>query len=98
MRCGSIVARISVPATARPYNHHHAYCLFYNEGTCGVCIKRCPVGAVSKEGHDKKKCREYVEGPIARHARDAYGVEAYGCGLCQTKVPCESRIPVKEKK
>jgi epoxyqueuosine reductase QueG len=98
MRCGSIVARISVPATARPYNHHHAYCLFYNKGTCGVCVKRCPVGALSKEGHDKKKCREYVEGPIARHARDAYGVEAYGCGLCQTKVPCESGIPVKEKK
>ena len=98
MRCGSIVARISVPATARAYNDHHAYCLFYSKGTCGVCIKRCPAGAVSKEGHDKKKCREYVEGPIAQHARNAYGVEAYGCGLCQTNVPCESGIPGKEKK
>jgi epoxyqueuosine reductase len=98
MRCGSIVARISVPATARPYNDHHAYCLFYSKGTCGMCIKRCPAGAVSKEGHDKKKCREYVEGPVARHARNAYGVEAYGCGLCQTNVPCESGIPGKEKK
>jgi epoxyqueuosine reductase len=53
-----------------------------------------PVGAVSNKGHDKKKCRDYLEGPIVRHARDTYGVEAYGCGLCQTKVPCESGIPV----
>ena len=27
MRCGSVVARISIPATARPYKDHHAYCL-----------------------------------------------------------------------
>ncbi len=98
MRCGSVVARISVPATARPYNDHHTYCLFYNKGTCGECIKRCPIGALSKQGHDKKKCREYIEGPNVQHARNAYGVEAYGCGLCQTKVPCESRIPVEDKK
>jgi hypothetical protein len=22
-----------------------------------------------------------------------YGFDGYGCGLCQTKVPCESKIP-----
>ncbi len=93
MRCGSVVARIALPPTARPYTDHHAYCLHYAKGTCGACIKRCPAGAISREGHDKKKCREYLEGPIAGHARDVYGVEAYGCGLCQTKVPCESAIP-----
>ncbi len=94
MRLGSVIARISIPATPRPYQDHHAYCLFYSKGTCGACIKRCPAGAVSRAGHDKKMCREYVEGPIVRHARESYGIEAYGCGLCQTKVPCESGIPV----
>jgi ferredoxin len=93
MRLGSIVARVSIPATSRPYQDHHAYCLFHRKGTCGACIKRCPVGAISKEGHDKKICREYVEGPIVRHARETFGIEAYGCGLCQTRVPCESGIP-----
>jgi epoxyqueuosine reductase len=98
MRCGSVIARVSVPSSKRPYTNHHEYCLFYAKGTCGACIKRCPVDAISKEGgHDKKKCREYLEGPIARHARDAYGIEAYGCGLCQTKVPCQSGIPAKGK-
>lgn len=98
MRCGSVVARISVSPTPRYYKDHHAYCLFYSKGICGACIKRCPAGAVSKMGHNKKKCREYLEGPIARHARDIYGIEAYGCGLCQTKVPCESGIPVSVNK
>src|SRR5690606_4519617 len=48
MRCGSVVARIQIPSTPRPYDDHHAYCLFYSKGTCGVCITRCPGGAVSK--------------------------------------------------
>ena len=50
------------------------------------------------EGHDKPKCKEGIETVQAAHATEAYGLEAYGCGLCQTKVPCESRIPsVKTK-
>jgi epoxyqueuosine reductase len=97
IRCGSVVARISVSDAPRPYKTHHAYCLFYAKGTCGACIKRCPAGALSEKGHDKKKCLAYLEGPILGHAESAYGLygpDAYGCGLCQTKVPCESRIPV----
>ena len=98
MRCGSVVAHLAIPPTPRPYQDHHAYCLFYSQGTCGACVKRCPVQAISKEaGHNKKRCRDYVEGPILQHARDTYGIEAYGCGLCQTKVPCESGIPVKKE-
>ncbi|MBM4429223.1 MAG: epoxyqueuosine reductase [Chloroflexi bacterium] len=93
MRCGSVVARIPLEPTPRSYSDRHAYCLFYSKGTCGVCIKRCPAGAISEKGHDKKKCGDYVNGPAARHAREAYGIEGYGCGLCQTKVPCESGIP-----
>ena len=51
MRCGSVVARIKIPATPRPYKHHREYCLFFTKGTCGKCIKRCPAEAVTKEGH-----------------------------------------------
>lgn len=28
MRTGSVIARINIPATMRPYSDHHAYCLF----------------------------------------------------------------------
>jgi epoxyqueuosine reductase len=44
VRCGSVVARISVHPTPRPYKDHRAYCLFYRKGICGACIKRCPSG------------------------------------------------------
>jgi hypothetical protein len=28
------------------------------------------------------------------YIKSRYGFEGKGCGLCQTRVPCESRIPV----
>jgi len=97
MRCGSLVARFSTPPTPRPYADPHQYCLFFAEGTCGKCMSRCPAGAITPSGHDKLKCQAYLGGAIAKHAKEAYGLEAYGCGLCQTKVPCESRIPSSRK-
>jgi ferredoxin len=44
------VARIKVPATPRPYQDHHAYCLFFSKGICGKCIKRCPADAIDIVG------------------------------------------------
>ncbi|MDF3000292.1 MAG: (Fe-S)-binding protein [Bacillota bacterium] len=32
------------------------YCLYKKNGSCGVCMKRCPAGAISAEGYDRKKC------------------------------------------
>jgi epoxyqueuosine reductase len=93
MRCGSVIARISIPPTKRLHNDHHAYCLFYSKGTCGKCIKRCPAGAITREGHNKEKCMEYVYTVTSPYVRAQFGFDSYGCGLCQTKVPCESKIP-----
>ena len=96
MRTGSVVARCRIQASPRPYTDHHAYCLFYATGTCGKCIKRCPVGAVSENGHDKEKCKAYMRGDQVRgYIKEQYGFEGKGCGLCQTKVPCEAVNPVK---
>jgi epoxyqueuosine reductase len=95
MRCGSVVAHIQIPPTPRPYEKHQAYCLFYAEGTCGKCIDRCPVGAISKEGHDKRKCRDYLHPRTDEYIQTKFGFKGYGCGLCQTAVPCESRNPTE---
>jgi epoxyqueuosine reductase QueG len=94
MRCGSAVARIAAAPTARPYADHHAYCLFYVDGSCGKCIKRCPVGAVSTAGHDKQACAAYVQQVGGPSVRERFGFEIDACGLCQTGVPCAARIPV----
>jgi epoxyqueuosine reductase len=96
IRCGSVIARIQIPATPRPYKDkdHHAYCLHYAKGACGMCTSRCPTGAVTKSGHDKKACVSQY-GPTNAYAiKIGLPKEAYGCGFCQTGVPCESRIPV----
>jgi len=95
MRCGSVVARIKIPPTNRPYNDHHAYCLFFTKGLCGECIRRCPVGAITEAGHDKVKCRDYLRPVTADYVRSHFGFEGYGCGLCQTDVSCESKIPTE---
>jgi len=93
VRLGSVAARIRVPPTARPYGNHHEYCLFYSTGACTKCIERCPVQAISTNGHDKLKCRVHAVGDAADYVKLHYGFAGYGCGLCQTGVPCESKIP-----
>lgn len=93
MRCGSVVAEIDLNPTPRPYRDRHDYCLFYPDGKCGKCIERCPAGALGESGHDKQKCRDYLFNVVAPCAKARYGFESYGCGLCQTGVPCESAIP-----
>jgi epoxyqueuosine reductase len=95
IRCGSVVAKIQIPATARPYQDHHAYCLYYAKGTCGMCTTRCPAGAVTKSGgHNKMACAKQCNA-TAEYANKQLGLKSYGCGFCQTGVPCESQIPVK---
>jgi epoxyqueuosine reductase QueG len=94
IRVGSVVARIPINASPRPYDDHQAYCLFHSRGTCGECIDRCPVGAISKAGHDKLLCSAHTGKTTREFVRANFGFEGYGCGLCQTGVPCESGNPV----
>jgi hypothetical protein len=93
MRVGSVLARMPVSPARRPYSDHRAYCLFHARGTCGDCIPRCPVGALSPAGHDKRRCRTFLD-ETRPYVAKTFGFEGYGCGLCQTGVPCESGIPL----
>ncbi|MCF8074038.1 MAG: hypothetical protein K9K66_10730 [Desulfarculaceae bacterium] len=94
LRVGSVVAKVSVPPTPRPYSGHHAYCSFFVDGSCGKCIDRCPVHAISPAGHDKVRCREHLA-VSRKYVPEKFGFDGYGCGLCQVGVPCEDRIPVR---
>jgi epoxyqueuosine reductase len=95
-RCGAVVTNLPLAVTPRPYESHTSNCLYLQEGRCGRCIKRCPVGAITVDGHDKLKCAEYVYGALKPYF-DAYHVSATGCGLCQTGVPCEAGIPRRKR-
>jgi len=93
MRVGSVVTDLPLKPSQKSYPHHRANCLYYFNHTCKVCASRCPVGAITEKGHDKDKCSEYIHSFLSRTKKAEYGVKITGCGLCQTKVPCEFEIP-----
>ncbi len=98
IRCGSVVSDLALPPSPRVYENHLANCLFYQGESCRRCIDRCPADAINEQGHDKKKCREFLNNEQAAILKRLGREEGYlgrypGCGLCQTKVPCEYRIP-----
>jgi epoxyqueuosine reductase len=98
MRCGSVVTDAAIAPTRRSFKDHYAACLFYQGKECGRCIQRCPAGAISGQGHDKQKCLDYLnirqKEMVRELGREAEFIGRYpGCGLCQTRVPCEAGIP-----
>ena len=98
-RCGSVVVNMKLKPTPRTCENFRANCLFYNSGTCGDCIERCPAGALSEEGHDKSKCSIYVYQQCIEGLREEYKIDVTtGCGLCQAGVPCSTRIPKRPSK
>jgi epoxyqueuosine reductase len=92
-RCGSVITNLVLTPSPRRYQHHAENCLFCRNGSCGACIGRCPVGAITRFGHDKERCRAYGYETVVREVGKRYGVATPGCGLCQTGVPCEAGIP-----
>lgn len=95
IRLGSIVTNLPLAPTKRMYEKPYEYCLFFNGGGCSECIKRCPAQAISEKGHDKEACSLYGRVKMAEYVKRNYQIVSYGCPHCQTKVPCESTIPVK---
>jgi epoxyqueuosine reductase len=95
--CGSLITDLALPPTPRMYDNRLAYCLFYQNGSCQRCIKRCPSGAITKQGHDNTTCFKYCSDNLSKIAeklgREGYIGDHISCGLCETKVPCEDRIP-----
>jgi len=91
MRCGSLIVDYDLPTDAinRPLDPYE-YCI-----NCGDCISRCPVNAISFENrHNKIICSNHVMGTIP-YIKQNYGINIYGCGLCQVGVSCSNRIPEK---
>jgi len=101
-RCGSVVTDLALPASPRTTLTPFSNCLFYFDGSCKTCVKRCPAGAITEGGHDKIKCGAYLRdiGYSAAALKEGYDIDksVSGCGLCQVKVPCEYQVPAKKQK
>nr|MDO8079181.1 epoxyqueuosine reductase [Candidatus Freyarchaeota archaeon] len=95
-RAGSVIVNQRLDSPQRTSDIHRD-CRFFQKGSCKRCVKRCPAGAITEEGHDKNKCQEFVFKQIPT-IKEKYDIDIYACGLCQTAVPCEEKIPRKKEK
>lgn len=82
-RYGSIITTLEMPVSERPYQDIYQYCAF-----CEECIPRCPSGAIKADGKDTFVCSEYIDNEVKPKF-----TPRYGCGKCQTAVPCEYSLP-----
>ena len=99
-RLGSIILKANVDLPRRELPHYMAHCLRTQGIDCRRCIDRCPSGAITEEGMDKEKCRNYQLEHVFPDVTARYGIhDPMGCGLCQCGVPCEAMQPkIKESK
>lgn len=82
-RFGSVITDAVLEITPRPYSEPFERCT-----SCGACVSRCPVGAISMErGKDDHACNRFLGEIRERFA------PRYGCGKCQLNVPCECGVP-----
>ncbi len=93
VRLGSVVVQAQIPPTPRPTPAPFDYCLYFNGSGCTACVDRCPVGSMDGKVRDKTACAQHLEVTTAEFVQSEFGFKGYGCGLCQTGVPCESGIP-----
>lgn len=95
----SVVTELNLSADTRTAKTVTENCLYYNKGTCGVCIKRCPVNAIRKNGFDRMKCMRHMNSLESKQLIASCGGNTKantGCGLCRTNVPCESQNPMTQ--
>lgn len=82
-RLGSVVTSCVFPKKSRLYTGIYDYC-----DHCGICAERCPVRAITPAtGKRHAPCSDFLDA-VRAECRPRYG-----CGKCQTGVPCESGIP-----
>lgn len=90
-RMGSIITDMKLEPTRFI---DEEFCLFYRNGSCKVCIKRCPNHGFEIEEssvkYDRYKCNEQIYDKIVPIYLSGTGD---ACGKCMCNVPCATKIP-----
>lgn len=81
----SVITQADFEKSTRRYNSVYEYCTM-----CNACAKRCPANAISLEhGKNHIICSDFLDITVEKFK------PRYGCGKCQTDVPCSQKIPNK---
>lgn len=83
-RFGSVIVDMELEPKKRPYEETEEYCT-----KCGTCMDRCPIQAIKDDFKDKWSCSSYLDSVLELNR------PRYGCGKCQTAVPCEHMNPME---
>ena len=91
-RICSVITTLALSPTVRPYREVYGHCLYAFDGSCKICVDRCPSQAISTAGKEVFLCPKNNNG---QHFQSwGYG----SCGHCSTFVPCSRGIPPKIRK
>jgi len=86
-RLGSLVTDLPLEPTPRPPEE---FCLHKYNGSCGLCITRCPQEVLGKPRYNRHKCYELCLENATRYQE--LGL-ADVCGKCVAEVPCSYAAP-----
>ena len=64
-------------------------CLWKQDGSCGLCMKRCEAGALTADGFDRFQCLRQCIKNMERYP----GADV--CGKCTVELPCSYENPMK---
>ena len=86
--CGRIISVVTdweAEPTPKDYDGIFDYC-----ADCGACYAACPAQALSENGKEKSKCSLFLRENCAQYS------PRYGCGKCQTSMPCATKSMQKK--
>jgi len=67
-------------------------CLYFYNGSCKLCIERCPVNAIKEDGQfDRRACYQYLQ-KSEQFFDDLPSTEV--CGKCSVGLPCSFKSAV----
>jgi len=113
IRLASVVTDAPLEITLRKSDDPYANCLYYVDDNRKECVEKCPAKAITKNGHDKIKCYNYMQ-KVARkmisrteqilkphirrvNSKQRPPVLPVGCALCQFGVPCMDKNPISSE-
>ncbi|GEP67241.1 epoxyqueuosine reductase [Clostridium beijerinckii] len=95
-RYNTIVTNLDVKADS---TLKEELCLYKKNGSCGVCVKHCPSGALTLDGYDRHKCyvvlmknaelyTEFGSSYTDESGDEPNSIGSEVCGKCVVNTPC----------